>query len=63
MASHTYRVVLAGTTFLSCQHASMDIRNHCVGVLNHHMGIFNYHVGIRYRHISIDRQLGLEEDS
>ena len=52
LESRTYRVILAGSTFLPRQHLSVDIRNHCLSIHNHRLGI-------RDRHVRIDYQLGL----
>jgi hypothetical protein len=46
MGGHTYRVVLAGTTFLPRQNASMDIRNHRLDICNHRVGIRNHNIGV-----------------
>jgi hypothetical protein len=60
MASDTYRAVLARSTFLYGQHASMDIRNHRVGIHNHSAGICNHRVSVRNDKVGIDRQFGLK---
>jgi hypothetical protein len=46
MLSGTHRMVFAGSAFLSCQHASMDIRDQRVGTRNRLLSIRNHQVGI-----------------
>ena len=60
VASRTYRVVLAGSSFLHRQNVSMDIRNHRLGVFDHRLCIRNYSLGVRNHHVSTDCQLGLK---
>ena len=67
MASHAYRVVLTGSTFLPRQHLSMHVRNHslsiysyCSGIHDHRLGICDPRLSIRDRHVGINRQLGLK---
>ena len=70
----TYRVIVTGSTILSIQHLTMDVRNHCLGIRDFGLGICDFHSGIhnsrlgirnhrlrvRDRHVSVDHQLGLK---
>ena len=60
MASHTYRVILTGSTFLPRQHLSVDIRNHRLSVRDLRLSVCDLRLGIRDCHVGIDPQLGLK---
>ena len=67
VASHAYRVILTGGTFLPRKYLSVDIRNHRLSVCNLRLSVRNLRLSVRDlrlgicdRHVGIDHQLGLK---